>query len=78
MGGNFSGGFQTSIMYSSKVCYSDGVAIMSYIELKSKTILVTGVLGFIGSNLERQLCADVRYSIANLDAYIESNLLDFL
>lgn len=32
---------------------------MSYVDLKNKTILVTGAAGFIGSNLVKRLFKDV-------------------
>lgn len=51
---------------------------MSYVELAKKTILVTGVAGFIGSNLAKRLYADVKdvivIGIDNMNDYYDVRL----
>ena len=51
---------------------------MSYVDLKSKTILVTGAAGFIGSNLVKRLYEDVEdvtvIGIDNMNDYYDVRL----
>lgn len=53
---------------------------MSYVDLKGKTILVTGVAGFIGSNLVKRLYSDVEdvtvIGIDNMNDYYDVRLKD--
>lgn len=51
---------------------------MSFVELKGKTILVTGTAGFIGSNLVKRLCANTEnmtvIGIDNMNDYYDVRL----
>lgn len=51
---------------------------MSYVDLKNKTILVTGAAGFIGSNLIKSLYEDVKdmtvIGIDNMNDYYDVRL----
>lgn len=51
---------------------------MSYIDLKNKTVLLTGVAGFIGSNLAKRLLMDVKdikiIGIDNMNDYYDVRL----
>lgn len=51
---------------------------MSYVDLKNKTILVTGAAGFIGSNLAKRLCAEAEgatvIGIDNMNDYYDVRL----
>lgn len=51
---------------------------MSYVDLKNKTILVTGVAGFIGSNLVKQLYEDMKnvsiIGVDNMNDYYDVRL----
>ena len=51
---------------------------MSYVDLKNKTILVTGAAGFIGSNLVKRLYKDVEdvtiIRIDNMNDYYDVRL----
>lgn len=51
---------------------------MSYVDLKNKTILVTGAAGFIGSNLVKRLYEDVEdvtvIGIDNMNDYYDVRL----
>ena len=51
---------------------------MSYVDLKNKTILVTGTAGFIGSNLVKRLYKDVDdvtvIGIDNMNDYYDVRL----
>lgn len=54
---------------------------MSIIDLKNKTILVTGAAGFIGSNLINRICKDnpaaVVVGIDNMNNYYDISLKEF-
>lgn len=51
---------------------------MSYVDLKNKTILVTGTAGFIGSNLVKRLFKDLKdvtvIGIDNMNDYYDVRL----
>lgn len=51
---------------------------MSYVDLKNKTILVTGAAGFIGSNLVKRLFKDLKdvtvIGIDNMNDYYDVRL----
>ena len=51
---------------------------MSHVDLKNKTVLVTGAAGFIGSNLIKRLYEDVRdiqvIGIDNMNDYYDVRL----
>lgn len=53
---------------------------MSCVDLKGKTILVTGVAGFIGANLVKRLCEDVEdvivVGVDNMNDYYDVRLKD--
>ena len=52
--------------------------MMSYVDLKNKTILVTGAAGFIGANLVKRLYKDVEdvtvIGIDNMNDYYDVRL----
>lgn len=54
---------------------------MSIVNLKNKTILVTGVSGFIGSNLVQRICKEFSMTtvigIDNMNTYYDIKLKEF-
>ena len=74
-------------MVGSFFSYSDieriatGGKIMSLVDMRNKTILVTGAAGFIGSNLVKRICEEnplaIVIGIDNMNDYYDVSLKDF-